>query len=87
MTNDIIKDPVCRMTVQPSRELTGSYDGQTFSFCSEFCRDMFLEHPERYVTAFVTSSPKFLLGKCSSKLVRPCFCWRKLLRVFLFVPM
>jgi starch phosphorylase len=56
MTNDIIKDPVCGMTVQPGRELTASYNGQTFSFCSEFCRDTFLEHPERYVTAFVTSS-------------------------------
>jgi starch phosphorylase len=56
MTNDIIKDPVCGMTVQPGRELTVSYDGQTFSFCSEFCRDTFFEHPERYVTALVTSS-------------------------------
>ena len=56
MTNDIIKDPVCGMTVQPGRELTVSYDGQTLSFCSEFCRDTFLEHPERYVTALVTPS-------------------------------
>jgi YHS domain-containing protein len=51
-----IKDPVCGMTVQPGRELTVSYDGQAFSFCSEFCRDTFFEHPERYVTALVTSS-------------------------------
>jgi hypothetical protein len=30
---------------------------------------------------------KFLQGKCSSTLVRPCFCGRKLLSLFPFVPM
>src|SRR5262245_58075049 len=56
MTSDIIKDPVCGMTVQPGRELTVSYDRQTFSFCSAFCRDTFLEHPGRYVAALVAPS-------------------------------
>ena len=56
MTNDISKDPVCGMTVQPGRELIVSYDGQALSFCSEFCRATFLEQPERYRTALVTSS-------------------------------
>jgi starch phosphorylase len=28
------------------------------SFCSEFCRNKFLEHPEQYVSAFVTPSAK-----------------------------
>jgi hypothetical protein len=32
-------------------------------------------------------SLKFLQGKCSSTLVRPCFCGRKLLSLFPFVPM
>ncbi len=56
MPNDIIKDPVCGMTVQPGRELTAFYDGQTFAFCSEFCRTTFLEHPDRYAAALITSS-------------------------------
>jgi hypothetical protein len=34
-----------------------------------------------------TYSLKFLQGKCSSTLVRPCFCGRKLLSLFPFVPM
>jgi YHS domain-containing protein len=54
MTNAIIKDPVCGRTVQPSKELTASYNGHTSWFCSECCRDTFLEYPERYVPAFVT---------------------------------
>jgi hypothetical protein len=38
-------------------------------------------------TINTTISPKFLLGKCSSNLVTHCFYWRKLLSIFLFVPM
>lgn len=45
MTNDIIKDPVCGMTVQPGRELTVSYDGQTFSFCT-----LIKEHSNRLLS-------------------------------------
>ncbi|HAX80145.1 MAG TPA: alpha-glucan family phosphorylase [Cyanobacteria bacterium UBA11372] len=52
----IQKDPVCGMTIQPGKELTAFYQEQKVHFCSEFCRTKFFEHPERYVTALVTTS-------------------------------
>ncbi len=54
--NSSFKDPVCGMTVQTERELTALYRDQTIHFCSEYCRNKFLEQPERYVAALVTPS-------------------------------
>jgi starch phosphorylase len=48
MTNDIIKDPVCGMTVHAGTGLTRSYQGQTFHFCSDLCQRKFLADPEKY---------------------------------------
>lgn len=51
-----LKDPVCGMTVQPGAGFTTSYNGQSVSFCSEFCRSQFLASPERYSEALATPS-------------------------------
>jgi len=37
------KDPVCGMEVDPSTSLRVEQDGETHHFCSEHCRDRFLE--------------------------------------------
>ncbi|MBI3950299.1 MAG: alpha-glucan family phosphorylase [Acidobacteria bacterium] len=50
------KDPVCGMTVQPQRGLTVSYNEQTVYFCSEYCRNKFLERPEKYFAALMAPS-------------------------------
>ena len=39
------KDPICGMTVDEATALHAERDGQTFNFCSEHCRKMFLATP------------------------------------------
>jgi starch phosphorylase len=51
-----LKDPVCGMAVQPGAGFTTSHNGQSVSFCSEFCRSQFLASPERYSEALATPS-------------------------------
>ncbi len=36
------KDPICNMEVQETEALTAEFDGKTFYFCSEGCRNKFL---------------------------------------------
>ena len=43
------KDPICGMTVKEETGLKFDYKGQTYYFCSEFCKDLFEKDPERYV--------------------------------------
>lgn len=51
-------DPVCRMTVSPSRaRATAERDGETYYFCSLICRDAFMLHGERYVAVPTSRAP------------------------------
>lgn len=49
-TNLKVLDPVCGMTIS-AEEATGTavHQSKTFHFCSEQCRQRFLEDPDRYV--------------------------------------
>ncbi len=38
-------DPICGMTVDETTNLRAEHDGQTFYFCSEYCRQKFLAQP------------------------------------------
>lgn len=40
---ELVKDPVCKMMVDPSKALTAELDGETYYFCSEGCRKRFAE--------------------------------------------
>ncbi|MDZ7840001.1 MAG: heavy metal translocating P-type ATPase [Gammaproteobacteria bacterium] len=42
-------DPVCGMTVDPSRAVSTAHGGETYYFCREGCRDKFTTDPERYL--------------------------------------
>jgi len=44
-------DPVCGMTVTKESEWTAEYEGATFYFCSEGCRDKFIEGPGEFLKA------------------------------------
>ncbi len=44
-----VTDPVCRMGVNPGWGISETYQGTTFHFCTERCRRLFREDPERYV--------------------------------------
>ncbi|MDF1488610.1 YHS domain-containing protein [Tessaracoccus caeni] len=41
--------PVCAMEVNPHLALSEPYDGQSYYFCSEGCREQFLKDPKTYV--------------------------------------
>ena len=45
--NDVRRDPVCGMIVLPDKGVSASYEAQTISFCSEYCKTKFQEHPKR----------------------------------------
>ena len=42
------KDPVCGMMVREEKGVKLDYQGETYNFCSDFCKDLFGKDPERY---------------------------------------
>lgn len=45
-------DPVCKMDVNPaSAEAQSEYEGVSFYFCSQGCKERFDQEPMRYVDA------------------------------------
>jgi Cu+-exporting ATPase len=48
----MVTDPVCGMNID-DREAAGTaeYEGQTYYFCSEACRDTFIADPAAYAGA------------------------------------
>jgi starch phosphorylase len=54
--NAAMKDPVCGMTVRAGAAPEAFHRGQSFYFCSDFCRRTFLADPEAYVTATIGRS-------------------------------
>ncbi len=42
-----VTDPVCGMKVDRAKAVTGEFDGETFYFCSEHCRQAFEQDAER----------------------------------------
>lgn len=43
-----LKDPVCGMEVEAAKAKTSVYDGRTFYFCSNDCREKFEADPASY---------------------------------------
>lgn len=45
----MVKDPVCGMTIdEKTAAATSDYQGQTYYFCAQSCKDRFDQAPERY---------------------------------------
>jgi YHS domain-containing protein len=43
-------DPVCGMDVIPSTtDITAEFDGDTYYFCAEGCRNSFVKNPQKYL--------------------------------------
>lgn len=50
-------DPVCGMTIDDAPDAPRTtYQGRTYVFCSELCRDRFLADPEFYRAAHDTDA-------------------------------
>ena len=50
-------DPVCGMTIDDTPDAPRTtYQGRTYVFCSEVCRDRFLADPEFYRAAHDTDA-------------------------------
>lgn len=50
MANSV--DPVCGMELNPGQVVAqASHQGQQYDFCSQECRKLFQENPEKYLTA------------------------------------
>lgn len=46
---DMVKDPVCGMTIRPEdAAATEVHEGRPFYFCSKACHDKFVNDPHRY---------------------------------------
>jgi len=44
------RDPVCGMNVNPEEAAARTeYQGETYYFCAEGCREVFEKEPEKYV--------------------------------------
>jgi starch phosphorylase len=48
MSPNYVYDPVCGMPARAERDISASYQGQEFFFCSSLCRDAFRADPERF---------------------------------------
>lgn len=45
-----VTDPICGMTFdEEDAAATSEYEGETYYFCCEPCREQFEEDPEKYV--------------------------------------
>jgi YHS domain-containing protein/uncharacterized membrane protein YraQ (UPF0718 family) len=44
-------DPVCEMTVDPATAWSAEVAGETYYFCAEYCRDLFVSRPEAFGVA------------------------------------
>lgn len=42
-------DPVCKMKVKKGSKITHTHKGQQYGFCNEYCREVFLENPDKYI--------------------------------------
>jgi len=45
--NKPLRDPVCGM--RASEGVTLVYKGQTYAFCSDYCKEQFEKDPESYI--------------------------------------
>lgn len=45
----MVQDPVCGMEIDSSNAEKTEYKGKTYYFCSESCKNKFLQDPEKFV--------------------------------------
>lgn len=54
-----VKDPVCGMTIDSATaEAQSSYQGQTYYFCSDTCKEQFEASPARFTSVTPERRPE-----------------------------
>lgn len=46
-----VTDPVCDMELKKENAIHAEYEGKTYYFCSEHCKEQFLKDPQKYSKA------------------------------------
>ena len=44
-----VVDPVCKMEIEDSEAIKEIYNGKTYYFCCEHCKEKFKREPENYL--------------------------------------
>ena len=47
-TQESLRDPVCGM--RATSGIAYTYNGETYAFCSEYCKEQFKKDPRTYIT-------------------------------------
>ena|SRR6516165_4065707 len=69
---DTAFDPVCRMSVGTSWAKSTVYQGRTYYFCTDKCREAFEAEPERYIGSNANSNTmEHSHGSTAAKVCRP----------------
>ena len=67
MTNTLIRDPVCGMTMETTATAARSeYQGQTYHFCCSGCKAKFDRAPEQYLSKSGDNRQSDRSGCCCS---------------------
>ena len=45
---EFLRDPVCGM--RATSGIARTYNGETYAFCSEYCKEQFEQNPKTYIT-------------------------------------
>ena len=75
VTGQLVRDPVCGMTIDPSTALTVEHEGSQFHFCSEHCRASFTKNPAKYTTPAVSDETTDLSSKADPSHISDAVEW------------
>jgi Cu+-exporting ATPase len=57
--NTKVTDPVCGMQIEPAQAAAQTtYQGQTYHFCSQECKNTFDKAPQKYVNRMPAQEPR-----------------------------
>jgi YHS domain-containing protein len=46
-----VVDPVCGMSIDAEAAIVAEHEGETYHFCSAYCKEQFVQDPEKYISA------------------------------------
>lgn len=66
------KDPICGMTVTDETAVSiVEWEGKTYGFCAEYCHNLFMKHPEKFVELKTEETKEESACCCSDNAPKP----------------